>query len=192
LDDSIFQTNNGIGLVMDALLRKFLPTSFTLAIACLSSNVFAGSATPPTITYGPLASASVPTLGGSALIVLAILLAVIAFRVMRSQQHTHIKLVVALTTTAAIASGIGGIELISDASATGENILLQTKGGGSVTLVCAQNNVTNATDVPQEIKKIQLNGNSSGSVSNQCKEGTVLAENGEPNNICLLDIFCPT
>lgn len=140
---------------MNTSLRRMRTPLLGLAGIGLSSNVLAGSSVG-SIVYGSGASA-VPTLGGTTLIVLAILLAVIAFRILRSQQHSGVNLVVALTAIAAVASGAGGIRLMSDANAVAVGVVNMTsESGGSVQLFPGANEVTNVTSVPLTILEIQL------------------------------------
>jgi hypothetical protein len=137
------------------MIRRALPYLLTLAGTGLSANVFAG-ASVGSIVYGSGASA-VPTLGGSALIILAILLAVVAFRILRTQQHRGVNLVVALTAIAAVGSGVGGIRLVSDANAIPVGVVtMSSESGGSVSLFFGANEVTNATSVPLSILEINL------------------------------------
>lgn len=140
---------------MNTSLRRMHIPLLGLAGIGLSSNVFAGSSVG-SIVYGSGASA-VPALGGSALIVLAILLAVIAFRILRTQQHRGVNLVVALTAIAAVASGAGGVRLVSDANAVAVGVVNMTsESGGTVQLFPGPNEVTNVTSVPLTILEIQL------------------------------------
>jgi hypothetical protein len=135
-----------------------VPLSLTvLAGLGLSSNVFAGGSSVGSIVYGSGGSA-VPTLGGSALIVLAILLAVIAFRIMRTQQHKGVNLVVALTAITAIASGVGGVHLVSEANAAPGGVVvdLSSAGGGTVQVFLGLNYVVNRTNVPLQILDITI------------------------------------
>jgi IPTL-CTERM motif len=142
---------------MSTLLRRTLPSLLALAGTGLSANVFAGS-NVGSIVYGSGNSTPVPTLGGSALIVLAILLAVIAFRILRTQQHKGVNFVVALTAVTALASGVGGIRLVSDANALIPvgTVNMSSESGGSVQLSIGANEVTNITSVPLSILEINL------------------------------------
>jgi IPTL-CTERM motif len=142
---------------MSTLLRKTLPSLIALAGTGLSANVFAGSSVG-SIVYGSGDSTPVPTLGGSALIVLAILLAVVAFRILRTQQHKGVNLVVALTAVTALASGVGGIRLVSDANALIPvgTVNMSSESGGSVQLSIGANEVTNVTKVPLSILQINV------------------------------------
>lgn len=139
---------------MSKFILRTLTPLLLLAGTSLSANVFAGTAVG-SVVYGSGASA-VPTLGGSALIVLAILLAVIAFRILRTQQHKGVNLVVALTAIAAVASGAGGIRLVSDANAMVTAVNMTSESGGTVFLSIGPNEVTNVTDVPLSIQQIEV------------------------------------
>jgi hypothetical protein len=140
------------------------------------------------------------------LIVLAILLAVIAFRVMRTQQHKGVNLVVALTALTALASGVGGINLVSDAWAIPGSVMTDA-GGGSLPLNEGYNEVRNATEVPQKILDIQFapgcgtnapnGGAPNGGSSIQALNGGGVGEcNDNPSTTvppaayCTLNIFC--
>ncbi len=186
---------------MTSLLRQLAPAITSLATIGFSATVSAQS-TVGSITYGP-GSNAVPTLGGSALILLAVLLAVMAFRAKRSQQRQGVNLVVAMTAIAAIASGVGGINLVSDAQA-GISIEpffieLDSAGGGTEPLIEGLNLVLNGTGVPQKILSIQLSGGCStaalpvieGEVT-ECDDNpaTVLASDKSPASACGLAIEC--
>ena len=143
---------------MTITMRKLISPIIALAGFGLSSKVFAG-ASVGSIVYGTGDSTAVPTLGGSALIVLAVLLAVVAFRILRTQQHKGVNLVVALTAITAIAAGAGGIRLVSDAQAVTVGVVNMTsEAGGSVQLSEGLNEVTNTTNVPLKILDISLVG----------------------------------
>ncbi len=182
---------------MTSLLRQLAPAVIALATIGFSAMVSAQS-TIGSITYGP-GSNAVPTLGGSALILLAVLLAVMAFRAKRSQQRQGVNLVVALT---AIASGVGGINLVSDAQA-GISIEpffieLDSAGGGTEPLVEGLNLVLNSTGVPQKILSIELSGECSTAAlpdveaASECDDNpaTVLASDESPASACGLAIDC--
>lgn len=133
---------------------KFLPALLTLVSIGFSTSASAGGA--GTIIYGPGSSLGIPTLGGSALIALALLLAIIAFRVLRTQQHSGVNLVVALTAATALASGIGGINLISDAKASPSQEMEDIEGG-DIELFAGLNQIFNGTEASQKILSIDLN-----------------------------------
>lgn len=189
---------------MTTLTRTFCAAAIAQATLWSSNGVYAGTPAAPggTLIYGP-GSTSVPALGGSALMVLAILLAVIAFRVMRTQQHKGLNLVVALTALTALASGVGGINMMSDAWAPPGNFVnMGTAGGGSVKLVNGPNQVTNTTGVPQKVLEIQLDpgcssGEFNGGVAVPLNGGGSVGECDDnpsttvpPASYCTLNIFC--
>jgi len=101
---------------------KFLQTLFSkLSVTSLlsifaTSSAFAGAT--GTMTYS-IASTSIPTLSGSMLIVLSLLLFVVAFKVSRQKKSTMNKLFVTMlgVTALSIGSSSGGIKLVSDAGA---------------------------------------------------------------------------
>ena len=96
-----------------------------------------------------------PTLGGSALIVLAILLAVIAFRIMRTQEHKGVNMVVTLIAVTALVSGVGGVNLVSNVWAPPSG--MTDPEGGEVRLNPVPNNVPNMTGVPQKVLNVVAN-----------------------------------
>jgi len=121
------------------------------------------------ITYGPVsaASASIPTISGSLLIALAVLLMLVAFRLLKDRPHAGSKLVIAVAAITALATGAGGIKLVADAHAGAPSQFPMTnEDGGTLTLPPGGPfQVFNNTNVTQEIKKIEnncLNGGSNG------------------------------
>lgn len=143
---------------MTTITRKLISPVIALSVFGMSSNVFAGGAGVGSIVYGSGTSTPVPTLGGSALIVLALLLAVVAFRILRTQQHKGVNLVVALTAVTALASGVGGVRLVSDAHAIipVASVDMDSESGGTAALFPGINEVTNVTNVPLSILKITV------------------------------------
>ena len=160
---ALAQYKNDYGrTTLSSLILRLIPAASCLAAFGFSTTVAAGGSVTVvgSLTYGP-GSSSVPTLGGGGLIVLALLLAVTAFRVMHAQQHKSVNLVVALAAVAAIASGASGIKLVSDAQAVEIPepgvILLGSVSGGTEPLIIGLNLILNETTAPQKILGIQLN-----------------------------------
>jgi hypothetical protein len=156
------------------------------------------------ISYSPLSTA-VPTLGGNLLIALAVLLMLIAFRLLKDRQRAGTNLVIAIAAIAALASGAGGFKLVADASAVLPGPLEMTDADGGTVSIPGPGfwEVTNATDVPMKIDSIQFSPGCSdqppvngaardtlnGAVpSSTCTTSTTLAPKAA--DICTLEVFC--
>jgi len=132
-----------------------------LGLGSFASLAAAGSPSPGAIIiYGPVGSAAaIPTISGSLLIALAVLLMLVAFRLLKDRPHAGTKLVIAVAAIAALATGAGGIKLVADAHAVVLELNMQDDDGG--TLFVQGNGssykVFNRTSVTQEIKNIENN-----------------------------------
>lgn len=159
----------------------FRSTSMAL-LFFISSSVWAGtSATSGTLVYAPAAT-SVPTLSGMMLVILALLLATIAFRVSRQTNHNSGRMMVlSLISIGALASGMGGIKLISDVNASGSASLIMV-GGGSLPIEINQlNTFTNQTGIKQTIISVTFDSPSDcpaypAGNANECTQGKILAD----------------
>ena len=175
-----------------------------LGLGCFASLATAG--TPPggaVITYGPIGSA-VPTISGGMLIALAVLLMLVAFRLLKDRPASGTNLVIAITAITALATGAGGIKLVADAHAVSP-VLEMTDPAGNTPLFVPQGGpwqVFNITDVPLQIKQIQyspgcgdqpLNGAqvqalNGGSSVGTCSTSTTLAP--QSAEYCEITVYC--
>lgn len=135
-------------------VKTFYRGSAAAVAVMFSSGALAGGGTAGSLVYGP-GSNAVPTLGGTALVALALLLAVVAFRVLRSEQYRGMNLVVAATMATAIAAAGGGVKLISDAQARPDQSMDSAKGG-SAPLFDGLNRIDNTSGVTQFVMNIDL------------------------------------
>ncbi len=131
-----------------------------LGLAALVAGNAASAGVPGSITYGPLSATAVPTLGGFALILLAVLMLLVVARLLRDRQLNGTQFMLAALVTGAIASGASGIKLVSEAYAdwVPNAIALDNPAGGTLALGPDLNCVTNSTGVAQQILDIQLAG----------------------------------
>jgi hypothetical protein len=178
-----------------------------LAVLGLGSfaSLAAAGTTGAIITYGPVgAAASIPTISGSLLIALAVLLMLVAFRLLKDRPHAGTNLVIALAAGAALATGAGGIKLVADAQAV-TPVLQMTDPSGNTPLSVPEGGpwqVFNVTNVPLQIRNIQyspgcsdeppLNGAQAqafngGSVGT-CSTSTTLAP--QSAEYCEITVFC--
>jgi len=134
-------------------VTTFIIKLFTsLGMVSFASLASAGSAA--TITYGPGAT-SVPTMGGTMLIALAVLLALVAFRLLKDRAHSGSSMVIAIAAVTALASGAGGVKLIADAHANSNVLEMDSESGGVISIPEPGSWViSNPTDVDQSINKI--------------------------------------
>ena len=142
--------------------RHFLLNSIlSLGMGGFASLATAGTPTPPSgviITYGPVGTA-VPTLSGSMLIALAVLLMLVAFRLLKDRPQSGTRAIIAVTAIAALVSAAGGVKLVADAQATGPS--MDDPDGGSLEFSPPRDSqvyyypISNSTAIPLQIKAIQ-------------------------------------
>ena len=183
-------------------LIKVLLAGFSTAL--FASSAAAGPAV--TITFGFTAS-RVPTMGGTALIALAVLLLVVAYRVLKSEHRTGLNLIAIVSVISAVGLATGGINLISEATAGFDTIVLTDENEGQIEIEeDGFYEVENGTEELQVIQSIvtradcsiggpPINGglanggmNGGGSFVGECTDspGTEL----EPEQYCELAVFC--
>ncbi len=169
--------------------RTIVTASTTALAALLGSATAHAGASVGGLVYAPAAAGStpsgVPTLSGSLLIVLSLLLATLALRMFRKQGG---KLLLLLLGGGALAAGSGGVKLISDAIAATTH-QLSNPAGGTATVDGATDNIyVNSSGVRLRITLVQLNnlGEGGGCPNNpsptRCEPGNEL-DNGEQCNI---------
>ncbi len=139
------------------MLRKFfaarsLPAAMVLL---LGSSAWAGTAPGGSVDYGPLPGAtSVPTLGEWTLVLLALLLAVVAYRALRGRVNGRLLSNLILAGGAATVVGHGAIQ---EAEALVLNeVNMSAPGGGTVSGTYVMQ-LTNTSGVPLQIKAIRPN-----------------------------------
>ena len=194
---------------MSKLLPKIISSLVTLATAGFTSSVFAQA----TITYGPSGSSAVPTLGGTALIALSVLMLVVAVRVLKGQKHAGANLVAVITTASALALGVGGIGMVTDAYADMIQVVkLVDANGGEIQAPEGPSMVVNSTEQTQNLIAINadpgcfigdianggidgginggMNGGGEGNYVGECSDSpsTTL----EPGDFCDIFVFCET
>lgn len=115
----------------------------TLAM-CFSHGAFA----QVIIEHEPVAS--IPTLSSAMMVVMALLLAVMAFRMLKARPGHSGRLLTALLTVGAFALTAGGVRMVGDAQAIPCGPNMENPAGG---LVCASigNSILNQSGVTQRI-----------------------------------------
>ena len=142
-----------------------------------------------TLAYAPAAPTSTPTLGAWMLLLLAFLLAVVAYRVLRSRVNGRRMGLFALAGSL-IAGGAASGDLIRVAQAVLPSYSMNNAAGGTINLGQGIQQVTNATAVPMQITNLTVTvpggafTNPGGSYIPQCVVGTVVA----PGGSCYLDL----
>lgn len=158
------------------------------------------------ITYGPLSASAVPTLGAGALILLAGLLALAAWRMHRAGQLRNNSFLAVALVVGATSAGIGGVQMVDARPPLAE---FSNPSGGTVPLVGGLNCVGNRTEIAQRISSIEtspgytfLEGNNGvdngggcldnlqgngGDIASACAEGTVL----QPDGVCAAVLSVP-
>lgn len=104
------------------------------------------------LTHRPFQATSVPTLGTLALVAMALMLAVIAVRLLRSKQGSH--MVVALVGASLVLFAAGGAQLFGLAYAVAPEATMENRNGGTIDVYCFGGMVENATGVAQQITAI--------------------------------------
>jgi len=143
------------------------------SLASIHAWSWAGEPTPillGTITFEPLNANSIPTLGGAMMILLAALLAFIAFRSMRDGRgrgSAGMFLVGALAAGSLI-SGLGGLNLVREAVAGSGNTIINPNGA-TKNIFDRLNAYNNESGVTMRVADITFNS-----------EGEVLCNSREP------------
>lgn len=163
-----------------------------IAILGVTSSAWAGFS--GTLTYAPAAAAatttSTPTLGTWTLLLMAALLAVIAYRVLKTRVSGRQFGLFALAGSL-IAGGAASGDLIRLAHAQSVPVYqMSSATGGTVNLIFGIQQLTNTSGVPQQVTNLVGNGsyvNPGGSYTPQCIVGLVVA----PGNSCYVDLQSP-
>ena len=155
-----------------------------------SSSVWAGRPSL-TLTYGP--ATPVPTLSDMMLIVLALLLAAITYRILRQKENTAGRMMVlSLLAVGTLASGVGGVKLINDAYAPpfDEKELTDPNGGVVIVGPSGTTRFINYTDGTTSILGIELAPEcdvvDNESFTPYCKVGLKLADEAS----CFTSVSC--
>lgn len=149
------------------MITKWMPQSLkttTCAIIAtlLPGTAFAGSPSPPSISLSPLAS-SIPTLGNAMLILLALFLAVVAVRILRTNPAGGNRMSAVALVAGLMAVAAGGTVMVEgvralNAGAPPSVTLFDQEGGGTVVLEPTNNDflaqVANTTSVSQQVTAI--------------------------------------
>ena len=171
---------------MRSLKHKPLSQSLWLAIPFI---LFSPFVTAATLTYGPLTTTGIPTLSGTMLLLLSLLLAFVGYRMLTLKTNDATKMMVVATIgIGAITSGLGGVKLINDAYASALEVVLTDPNGGTVDLTGFNfNNILNATGVEVEIINVAPEGNCPSYPTGnegECVSGLILADNGRCDIDC--------
>ena len=128
---------------------KYIKTLSLLITLFSSSIAFAGGG--GSMEHGPLTAA--PTLSGTMLIILSLLLAAVAIRIMKQNTSGSVMLLGVIGVAALMSAG-GGIKLISDVDAG--NFNLSNPNGGTINFGLGFHAFENTSGVPQQILGIEL------------------------------------
>jgi len=170
-----------------------------LGVGSFASLAAAQPSSGAILAYGPLANA-VPTVGGTLLIVLSVLLMFVAFRLLKHRTQSGTQLFVAVLAVGALATGAGGVKLVADAYAAAATEMTNPNGG-VLTLPPGVSLVSNATDVRQHILSIQYLGGCSNQPNAKgaqleapppagtCSTSTSLAP--QSTEYCEIEVVCP-
>ncbi len=142
--------------------RKSLlyPLAFLLALLPFSS-VFAG--TSGVLVYAPVAS-NIPTLSGTMLIILSLLLVAVSFRIAKQKDSGAKHFVITILGVGALISASGSVKLFSDAYAA-MSYEMKAAGGQLPVAPLDLNIYNNNSNVAQKISKITLPTDTSSTAS---------------------------
>ena len=145
---------------------------------------------PGAIVYAPLSSAApVPTLGEWSLTLMALLLAVVAYRVLRGRVNGRLMTPLLLTGGLA-AAGLAGHDLVGLAQAVVPQVQFSQAAGGSVGVGVGETQIINTSGVPQQVTSMSTQPGYSFVTppgSPQCQVGTPVA----PSGISYVEISSP-
>lgn len=172
------------------MMNRFMLVPF--AVLGVTSPAWAGF--PATLTYAPAATTttSTPTLGAWMLLLLALLLAVVAYRVLRSRVSGRQMGLLALAGSL-VAGGAASGDLIRVAQAVIPSVSMSSPTGGTANLGLGIQQVNNTSGVAQQITALTIVtngdtfGNPGGSYVPQCVVGIVVAA----GNSCYVDLIPP-
>ncbi len=125
-------------------------------LGLLGADIASAGTGVGSIVYAPLQASPVPTLSGWMLAIMGLLIAVMAFRVMRAKNIGG--RTASLVSAAIIALGAAaGNELVTESKAAlAFFVQLDLAGGGQAFLVPGQNEYRNTSGVPQRITGITI------------------------------------
>ena len=159
----------------------------TIILACItavslfiSSSAFA-VAFGGKIVFGSPAS-EIPTLSGSMLIIMSLLIAAIAYQLINNTENkSNHKLIISLLIVGLISFGTGSIKLINHAYA-GTPVYTLLVAGGEIDIRYGIQNYQNQTGILAEIKSITMSGGGAACdggaptpIANECVVGRILA-----------------
>lgn len=164
----------------------FVAAASNLLLWGVAPSAWAGSPIPAYIDYGPLAPTSVPTLGQWALLLLALLLGVIAYRTLRGRTNGRLLTPLLLGGALVAWAVAGGGGLRSAQADDWREIYLSQAAGGSEPTEYNHTKVLNTSGVAQQIKALRIVREDIywgvPSSSPPCTVGLVL----QPNSFCYL------
>ena len=150
--------------------RKLIHIVPTLAFMLSGADAIAGMG-GGTIVYGPLPQ-SIPTLSGSMLVVLGLLFAVLAFRVLRA--HSASKPLASIVAVGVLVLGAAsGNKLIQNAQATIGFAFSNPSGGVVNVTFLGESPVSNNSGQPQRVISVTANSGSIDSPTSQQPRCTV-------------------
>lgn len=183
------------------LTYRLLPM---LGLGSFASLASAGGSTGAVITYSPQSvAAAVPTISGSLLIVLAVLLMIVAVRLLKDRPNAGANLLIAVVAIASLATGAGGVKLVADAYAGVLEAQMTNAAGGTLNIPSGASRVVNVTEVPQQITNIAYSAGCSsqapvnadapvqadaGTSVGTCTTSTTLA--AQSGEFCDIDVVC--
>jgi hypothetical protein len=147
--------------------RKLIRIVPTLALMLSGADAIAGAV--GTITYGPVPQ-SIPALSGSMLVVLGLLFAVLAYRVLRA--HSASKPLASIVAVGVLVLGAAsGNQLIQDAWAPPQYFFSNPSGGVITVLSTGEHPLNNTSGQPQRVISVTPVYGVASTTSPQCTAG---------------------
>lgn len=138
-----------------------------------------------TITFAPADAAAVPTLGGAALILLGVLLAVIAIRQARHGADSRLPLLAVGASGLALAAATSGMLLMNDVQANGGSQVISSPSRQTLDVLNTTNIYENAAGVPMSV--VERDVAMCDARSDGCELGTVIEDGGSCELVCVID-----
>ncbi len=125
----------------------------------LAASAVTGTASADSITFAPLSanSTSIPTMGGAFLVAMSILVAAVAFYMLRKHTPNGMTFTLAVLLSGASITGLSGVQIIQNAEAINfEQVKINSRAGGNFPILEGPNNYENLSGVPLKVVSIQI------------------------------------
>ena len=172
-------------------MKKFLPQLGIISTLILSSSTWAQLPVVGSVVFEDAnAASSVPTLSGLTIVAMALILAAVAYRVLKQKGiNINQTMVLALVAAGAFAFSIGGVDWVSDANAKSVT-KLPVDGPGTMPIALYDTYYVNTGTTDLRIKSIKVDPGYScdvGETPDKCDVGMVLESSENCSLYCSAD-----